>query len=89
LSARGADVTGIDPNREALSIARRVAPTGTFRAAGGEAMPFADDSFDGAVFLNSLHHVSEAAFRHYARAAADGRMVLEQPMRAHVLTTRT
>ena len=27
----------------------------------------------------------EAAFRRYARVAADGRMTLEQPMRAHVL----
>ena len=192
LSARGAIVTGIDPNREALSIARRAVPAGTFRAAGAEAMPFKDDSFDGAVFLNSLLHVPgaaihralreaarvveagkpivvieplaegsffsalrpvedetdvrtaaqerirralesgtfeqlkrvdylrrehfagldqflahivaveparaeviserrpevEAAFRRYARAAADGRMLLEQPMRAHVLTTR-
>ena len=30
----------------------------------------------------------EAAFRRYARAAADGRMILEQPMRARVLTAR-
>ena len=27
----------------------------------------------------------EAAFRRHARVAADGRMTLEQPMRAHVL----
>jgi ubiquinone/menaquinone biosynthesis C-methylase UbiE len=57
LSALGAKVTSIDPNIEALSLARRAVPAGTFRAAGAEAMPFEDDPFDGAVFLNSLHHV--------------------------------
>ena len=31
------------------------------------------------------HPEVEAAFRRYARVAADGRMTLEQPMRAHVL----
>ncbi len=57
LAARGARVTGVDPNTEALAVAREAVPEGTFRAAGAEALPFADASFDGAVFLNSLHHV--------------------------------
>lgn len=57
LAARGARVTGVDPNTEALAVAREAVPAGTFRAAGAEALPFADASFDGAVFLNSLHHV--------------------------------
>ncbi len=59
LAARGARVTGVDPNTEALAVAREAVPAGTFRAAGAEALPFADASFDGAVFLNSLHHVPE------------------------------
>jgi predicted RNA methylase len=62
LSARGAIITGIYPNSDALSIAPRVVPAGTLRA--------------------------ETAFRRYARAAADSRMLLEQPMRVHVLTTK-
>jgi ubiquinone/menaquinone biosynthesis C-methylase UbiE len=70
LSALGAKVTGIDPNIEALSLARRAVPAGTFRAAGAEAMPFEDDSFDGAVFLNSLHHVPEAAMHRALKEAA-------------------
>jgi ubiquinone/menaquinone biosynthesis C-methylase UbiE len=70
LSVRGANVTGIDPNEEALSNARRAVPEATFRAAGAEAMPFADGSFDGAVFLNSLHHVPEAAIGRALREAA-------------------
>ena len=193
LSDRGAEVGGVDPNVEALALAHEAVPMGTFQAAGAEALPFTDGSFDGAIFLNSLHHVPEpamyraleeaarvvepagpivvveplaegsfffalrpvedetdvrtaaqealrraieggtfeqlrraeylrrelfegldqflvrivavdparaavvaesrpeieAAFRRYARVVADGRMVLEQPMRAHVLTTRS
>ena len=61
LSARGAHVVGIDPSSEALAVARQAVPTGTFHLAGAEAMPFADRSFDGAVFLNSLHHVPKVA----------------------------
>lgn len=30
----------------------------------------------------------EAAFRRYAQAAADGRIALEQPLRAHILAAR-
>jgi ubiquinone/menaquinone biosynthesis C-methylase UbiE len=70
LSIRGAKVMGVDPNTEALSVARRAVPTGTFRAAAAEAMPFEDDSFDGTVFLNSLHHVPEAAMHRSLREAA-------------------
>jgi ubiquinone/menaquinone biosynthesis C-methylase UbiE len=70
LSNQGAKVTGVDPNTEALSVARRAVPTGTFRAAVAEAMPFEDTSFDGAVFLNSLHHVPEAAMHQALQEAA-------------------
>jgi SAM-dependent methyltransferase len=70
LSARGADVAGIDPNPQALALARRAVPAGEFHPAGAEAMPFADGSFDGAVFLNSLHHVPESAMQRALREAA-------------------
>lgn len=53
----GAHVVGVDPNREALALARRTAPTGAFQRAGAEALPFGDGVFEAAVFLNSLHHV--------------------------------
>jgi ubiquinone/menaquinone biosynthesis C-methylase UbiE len=52
LSAQGAHVVGIDPNSAVLAVARQAVPTGTFHLAGAEAIPFADRSFDGAVFLN-------------------------------------
>ena len=61
LSDRGAHVAGVDPNAEALALAREAVPTGTFHTAGAETLPFADDSFGGAIFLNSLHHVPEPA----------------------------
>lgn len=60
LADLGAHVSGVDPNAEALALAREVVPAGTFHVAGAETLPFEDDSFDGAVFLNSFHHVPKA-----------------------------
>ncbi len=60
LSDQGAQVSGVDPNAEALTLAREAVPKGTFHPAGAEALPFTHDSFDGAIFLNSLHHVPKA-----------------------------
>ena len=70
LSTRGARVAGIDPNPEALAVAGEAVPEGTFRTARAEALPFADASFDGAVFLNSLHHVPKHAMDRALREAA-------------------
>ena len=61
LSEQGADISGVDPNVEALTLARKAVPKGRFHEAGAEALPFANDSFDGAIFLNSLHHVPKLA----------------------------
>jgi ubiquinone/menaquinone biosynthesis C-methylase UbiE len=70
LSARGTRVTGIDPNAQALALAREAVPAGTFLRASAEALPFPDDTFDGAIFLNSLHHVPEPAIHRALREAA-------------------
>jgi len=70
LSDRGAHVSGVDPKAQALALAREAVPTGTFHQAGAEALPFADDSFDGAIFLNSLHHVPRPAMHRALREAA-------------------
>ena len=59
LTKRGATMTGVDPQEAMLSLARENAPEATFERAGGEALPFPDNTFDGAVMLNSLHHVPE------------------------------
>jgi ubiquinone/menaquinone biosynthesis C-methylase UbiE len=60
----------VDPNAEALALAREAVPTGTFHVGGAEMLPFADGSFDGAVFLNSLHHVPKPAMRRALEEAA-------------------
>ena len=57
LTVRGARVHGIDPGAEAIAAARAAVPEASFTEAGAEALPFADASFDAAIFLNSLHHV--------------------------------
>ena len=87
LSDRGARVVGVDPNSEALAVARQSVPTGTFYQAGAEAMPFADSSFDGAIFLNSLHHVPKRAMNRALREAARvtkpaGPIVVIEPLAA-------
>lgn len=71
LAGDGAAVTGIDPGAEALARARTAVPGARFEAASAEAMPFADGDFDGAVMLNSLHHVP-----HPALALAEAARVL-------------
>ncbi len=59
LSKRGATMTGVDPQEVIVQIARENVPDATFEQAGGQSLPFADNTFDGAVMLNSLHHVPE------------------------------
>ena len=85
LSDRGAHVAGVDPNAEALALAREAVPTGTFRTAGAETLPLADGSFDGAIFLNSLHHVPrpnmQGALREVARVVEPaGSIVIVEPL---------
>lgn len=70
MSEQGARVAGIDPNLEALEVARNAVPAGTFHQSGAEAMPFASRSFDGAIFLNSLHHVPMPSMHQALREAA-------------------
>lgn len=57
LIARGAHVTGIDPQEKALAEARKAAPEAEFVQGHGESLPFDDGAFDAAVFQNSLHHL--------------------------------
>lgn len=69
LSAKGFAVTGIDPQQAAVTAARMAVPSARFEAAGAEALPFPDASFDAAIFLNSLHHVPEKLMRPALREA--------------------
>jgi 2-polyprenyl-6-hydroxyphenyl methylase/3-demethylubiquinone-9 3-methyltransferase len=59
----GCRVTGVDPSEASLAAARRHAAGQrlpiTYRAAAGEALPFADQSFDVVYCCDVLEHVSD------------------------------
>lgn len=80
LLKRGATVTGVDPSAELLAKARDLAPDATLVQSGGETLPFADGTFGGAVFLNSLHHIPQNLIRpalaEAVRIIAPGAMML-------------
>jgi len=83
LTEAGASVTGIDPGEDALARARSLAPSARFEAASAEALPFPDHSVDGAVMLNSLHHVPDPrqALAEAARVLRTGcRLVVVEPL---------
>ncbi len=63
LTRRGAQATGVDPNDDLLAKAREMAPNATLVQSGGEALPFEEDGFGGAIFLNSLHHIPQDLIR--------------------------
>lgn len=80
LVRRGADVVGIDLSPDAVSSARTGVPQARFEVADGAALPFDDESFEGAVFLNSLHHIPAdamgLALLEAARVVGRGRPVV-------------
>lgn len=80
LTEGGAAVTGIDPGAEALAKARNLVPAAQFEAVSAEALPFPDGHFDGAVMLNSLHHVPDPA-----KALAEAARVLRPGCRLVVI----
>jgi 2-polyprenyl-6-hydroxyphenyl methylase/3-demethylubiquinone-9 3-methyltransferase len=59
----GCAVTGIDPSNESLAVARRHAEQQrlriTYRPAAGEALPFAEASFDVVYCCDVLEHVDD------------------------------
>ena len=55
LAERHCVVTGVDISPGMLEHARLKVPGATFVAAGAEALPFADDSFDSAVSAQAFH----------------------------------
>ncbi|MGI3211256.1 class I SAM-dependent methyltransferase [Roseovarius tibetensis] len=60
LVGAGYRVTGLDPDADAIAIARDSVPEASFQTAGAEALPFDSATFDACVFLNALHHVPVA-----------------------------
>jgi len=81
---RSLQVTGIDPNRELLEMARSAVPAGNFIEATAEALPFADASFDLVFLAHVLHETDdpEAALREARRVARRRVAILEWPYRS-------
>ena len=80
---RGAVVTGVEPGDAAIALARRKVPEARFLQVSALAIPLPSDSVDGAVFLNSLHHVPDprGALREAGRVVRMGsRLVVIEPL---------
>lgn len=82
LETRGAQVTGIDPAAEAIAAARAHAAQGgkdiRYDVGVGEALPYADASFDAVVCVDVLEHVQdlEAVCAEVARVLKPGGLFL-------------
>lgn len=80
----GSEVTGIDPDRDALRLARRKLDERGLEArlvpGHAESLPFADQTFDLVVSSLMLHHLDSAtkarALREWSRVLAPGGAVL-------------
>jgi len=80
---QGLQVGGIDTNPKLLEVARRHVPSGDFREALAEAIPFEDDSFD-LVFLGHVLHETDdplKALQEARRVAKSRVVILEWPYR--------
>ena len=82
LDARGAAVTGIDPAEDAIAAAQAHAQQGSrdirYDVGVGEALPYADESFDAVVCVDVLEHVAdlEQVIREIARVLKPGGLFL-------------
>lgn len=82
LDDRGARVTGIDPAADAIAAARAHAAEGgrdiRYDVGVGEALPYADDSFDAVVCVDVLEHVQslEQVIAEVSRVLRPGGMFL-------------
>lgn len=61
VAAAGYTVTGLDPSRNMLHHLRDRRPDVTTVVGGGEALPFADASFDLTYCIAVMHHVADPA----------------------------
>ena len=82
LTKRGAQVTGIDPQADAVQAARAASPESVFQQCETGALPFAPGTFNGAVMLNSLHHVAPGRMQ---AALTDVLRVLDRAARLIVI----
>jgi SAM-dependent methyltransferase len=84
LASRFASVSGIDVKEKKIDEARDAAKAAgvdvDFRTASGEAIPYADGSFDVVAFSNSLHHMPDAA-----KALAEAMRVLKTGGKLYIM----
>jgi len=82
-ATQGLDVAGIDVNVELLAVAQQHVPTGQFKTAPMELLPFPDRSFDLVFMGLVLHEADEAlaALQEARRVTRQRVTVLEWPYR--------
>ncbi|CCQ74450.1 methyltransferase domain-containing protein [Magnetospira sp. QH-2] len=87
MAGQGAHVIGLDPNPVQLRIAEAETPVAdeTYQAAGGEALPFDDESMELVVLFNSLHHLPPETMAPALREAArvlvpGGHLYISEPV---------
>lgn len=78
LHKKGVHLQGLDPSEEMLSKAMSKAPTLSWKQASAEAIPFPDDTFDGAISTLTLHHWTdlEQGMREVYRVVNQGKWVI-------------
>jgi SAM-dependent methyltransferase len=57
LARKGYQAVGVDNSARYIAMAKRRHPTGSYILSSAEALPLADISFDGVLFLDVLEHV--------------------------------
>ncbi|WP_173486523.1 MULTISPECIES: class I SAM-dependent methyltransferase [unclassified Aliiroseovarius] len=90
MPALGVTPTGIDPTPELISHARTCEPEGRYVEARAEDLPFADASFDLAVFYLSLIDIPDirAAIREATRILKPGGRILVANLAAFLTAAR-
>jgi len=88
MGARGAVAVGIDPTAKFIERAQERDPGGEYRVAGGEALPFEDESFDLVVGYLVLIDIADfqAAIREMARVVKPGGRILIANLNSFVTT---
>ncbi len=90
LSERGVRVLGLDLSRRGLRTAGTVAPEAAFVFGDGYALPFKDESLDGAVLSEVLEHLAhpEDVLREVCRTLRPGgKVVVSVPYREKIRWT--
>lgn len=85
LAARCKQLTGVDPDKKALELAKqKKLANATFHPYGAESLPFPDETFDVVIFTLSLHHMRPALMPHVIHEAVavckrDGNIIILEP----------